>query len=275
MFAPVDAPPARPPRFGLVAQANKPEEADDRWVDGLAWDPEICGFAGVADACGSDNKPMPDNTGVVEYQPFVVFAGDHCSTLDRSRDRQARARRALEASESFQIARELWTGDLADASGWDNIHLADAAAVDVIGPAGGLTPIAALACLEQASAEAASGARVTIHATLRTVTTWAAEGLIERDSGFLVTKLGSIVIADAGYPGTAPDGTTDTEGHWAYGTGIVDVRRSAITVLGANEAEQINRRTNHHEVIAERMAAATFDPCVRTAVLVQLTSCTA
>lgn len=53
-------------------------------------------------------------------------------------------------------------------------------------------------------------------------------------------------------------------GNWIYATGPVQVRLTPVQVLD-DEAETIDRLTNRQEIWAERLFAATFDPCIHFA----------
>jgi hypothetical protein len=62
-------------------------------------------------------------------------------------------------------------------------------------------------------------------------------------------------------PYVAPSFETGT---WIYATGPVQVRLSPVAVLD-DESETINRVDNRQEIWAERLFAATFDPCIHYA----------
>lgn len=67
-------------------------------------------------------------------------------------------------------------------------------------------------------------------------------------------------------PGVAP---SVTPGLWIYATGPVTVRLSQIEVL-SDAAEVVDRQSNTRTNVAERVIAATFDPCVHYGVTVSL-----
>lgn len=270
----VVAPPALPPRVGLYASAPVSNETGDRWELGFTYLPESCGTGGVADPCDNATKTIDANPTTVEFDPFVVWAGDKCSSFGfDAHDFPGRARRLLEACESFQVAHELWTGDLAQAQGFPNAFLASTASDEVSSSA--VTPIIALSCLEQGLAECACGERGMIHATRQIVSIWSQNQMLRREGGLTLTINDTIVVADAGYDGSAPDGSPAADGSiWAYATGMVTVRHGPVDVVPGSFAEALDRSVNTIEFRAERLAAATFDPCCHLAVEIDADLCT-
>lgn len=267
----VTAPVNTPPLVSLVRSARRVDEGDFRWENGFAFSPEGCEGGGILDPCGTTEKTISDNPALVEYDPYVVYAGDKCSSFGwQDRDYQARARRFLEACQSKHIAAELWTGTLATSASFPNPFFTDIAG-DVVATA--VTPTEALACLEQGLAECQCGAGM-IHATPNVVTHWINAGLVLREGGLLMTYLGTIVVADGGYPGTGPGGTEPASGAvWAYATGIVEVRLGEVQIFPATLKEALNRETNLIEFRAERMASAVWDNCCLLAASVDVELC--
>lgn len=291
----VSAPPAAPPSVGLVAAARDwgrtpdPIDPDNRWMNGYAYSPENCVAADVADPCDPTFDFTPAaNQGIVEAEPFLVWAPDECSAFDfRNRNYEARAIRVLEACESKQIARELWRGDLSIESGWNNSRLASLDS-DVVGAAAS-APKDALACLEQGLAECGCGAQGMIHATRQLVTHWQGENLLRREGNLILTYLDTVVVPDAGYDGSGPPvAPGDTQpvkeaasgSIWAYATGMVFVKRGPIEVVPVVNGETVDirnalaRGNNTVSVRAQRMATATWDSrCCHLAVEVDMTLC--
>lgn len=223
------APPmAMPPRVGLLPTiaaiqpdtgAGSAESGADRWGAGFAYNPENCGLVGTADPCNPGAWEVPDNLDEVQGDPFEVWAGDKCSPF-QPREYQARARRQLRAAASYQIARELWRGDLGATAGWANRPLADPAS-DVLTD-GPTSIVDALACLEQAMGNCLHGGRGMIHVTRQQAIFMVSHQLVRREGQLLLTPLDTFVVADAGYDGTGPNGEAPAEGSvWCYGTSIV------------------------------------------------------
>lgn len=271
--------PAAPPRVGLVAQARIVDEPDERWVQGFTYSPDNCGESGIGDPCGF-SKAIPDAEGNLSFDPFAVWAGDKCSSFGfESRDWQERARRQLRACESAQIEAELWGGAFAqDDEDRPNRFLASEASDVLTSSAADAGD--ALACLEQGLAQCNCGQRGMIHATRQIVTEWSALNLVRRDGNQILTIHDTIVVPGAGYDGSSPLGEPAADGSiWAYATGLIDLRLSAVFVIPrASEVdalmrEALNRDEDTVEVRAERAAAATWDGCCHFAVEIDADVC--
>lgn len=269
---PVDAPLAGPPRFGLVAAANVLRDAL-RWEGGYIFQPEALSGAGVQDPCDVVDFDPPERPANVTGVPFLVWAGDVCSAMGfEAADYQGRARRALEAQESEQIAHEFWVGTQNDASGWGNQQLADQASADVYGES--MLPVDALACLEQGLANEQGNRRGMIHCTPQVLSVWAANYFIRREGNLWLTPLDHIVVADAGYDGSGPDGQPATDGNiWAYATGLVTLRLSEVAVVPGDFAQALDRAVNTVTYRAERLASPSWDGQAHIAVSLDLALC--
>lgn len=277
---PVEAQQLVPPRTGLLsALAALP--AAERMATGIAWEPEACGYGGAFDPklCSPSSLSTiePDaGPGLEEAVPFTVWGADVCATFQRDRDRTGRARRQLAAIESYQVARELWTGTLARAASpdWPNEYLAKPSS-DVVtdGPAAATV---ALACLEQGIAEAGKGRRGMVHATPATITHWQVGGALRREGGLVLTINDTIVVADAGYDGSGPNGEPAADGSvWAYATELIAVRLGPVRYVPdvAESAEALNRLVNTVVVRAERDAVLQWDHCIHIAAEVDIALC--
>lgn len=268
----------------LIKTANVLTEADDRWVLGMTWRPEACGIDGVAIASGYCGTPF---TGFADPQalpafpqyvpPFVAVAQE-CSTSVMGQsaidDAEARARRLLDLSQSVGIARELWRGDVAQSAIPDlpNPYLTDGNAT-IVG-SGAVGVIRALAELEAALASCSVAGGGIIHASQRTALYWSSQHLLERlPDGRLITDIGTWVVADQGYDGSAHGGGVDASGDtdWAYATGPVDIRLGDVEMYMA--VPEI-ARSNDIQVYAYRPFAATYDTCCHIAVNVDHTKLT-
>lgn len=287
-FGVVETPPAEIPVTGLIASLPRAYLIDDegdaleyggtvRWAGGFSYSPEqACITTAVMDPCATTTMTIPPNPSLVSVMPFEVWAGDKCSAFGfEGRDYAGRAERALLASESFAIAHELWTGTRAKASGWPNNYLAGVTANVLSTGATAVSPSDALACLEQGIAETSNGQRGVIHCTPHLGSYFSELGQTLRTvDNLIVTYRGTIIIADAGYPGSGPTGTGPTSDHeWAYGTLIPTVRRSPIMVNPETMAQAVTRSVNDVEYRAWRMAAVSFPPCTHVAVQVNVPLC--
>jgi hypothetical protein len=281
----IDAPrlPAQAP-YGLLASVVPVVDGSDvetladgtvvKWTQGFAYRPEDCDGGSWVDACtfgsagngGAD--PTGDKAAVRIYRPLAAEASVICSTFGSlAAEEDARARRKLLAVASKLLEAELWTGAEADTFGYTtNPRLADAAATSL----GTLGYEVALAELEQALADALSSQRRMIHAQPRVVTAWAAANLLDIRGNVLTTKLGTIVVPGAGYPGTGPAGEpADKDNSYAYGTSMVDVRLGEIWSPTIDLAA-VDRDTNTRLHRYYRPVAATWDGCAHVVVNVNL-----
>lgn len=283
---PVTAPPAQPPRYGLLVAAALPDVGQFR--PALSWEPETCngGESGPADCNPLTRDVTPTTPGTVVANPITLWAIDACSTLGiYGRDWQGRARRQLEATQSAQLAEEVWAGAITQAtqpSGEETPYLADEETL-VLEDGDQLPPDEALALLEYAASRCSGGRRVMLHMTTHVLDWMLGKGstAIRADGNQLVTALGNLVVPDAGYPGTGPDATggsggSDVGNHWLYASSIIQVRLDAIevrppTMTDAQDlAVMVDRPHNNALVIAQRLASYQLDPCCRFAVQTDL-----
>lgn len=285
----VIAPPrAEPARFGLVVSSREvaPADADEGRFGTYTWAPELCATSGVVDGCDFTDefpdavKEISDPDDDVElFGPYTVWAGYRCSTFGPDQaERERRARNQLAVSESRAIEREFWSGDYSVATTLGlNFFLTASHRVtklttsDTPGDPGYSSPLAyGLAALEEAAAGVIG--RAMIHATVPTVTGWYGAGLLRREGNLLLTALDTIVVPGAGYDGSGPGEEADATGEvaWAFATGLVEVRRGPVRVLGATPVEGVNREQNVWETRAERLVATIVDPCAHFGIRVNL-----
>jgi hypothetical protein len=256
----VPAIPATPPRYSLLVAAAVVDDAASRWeVGGITWAPEACSGGGVADVTCFGNTAalsVPANEGNVEADPFLVWAGDKCSTIGfEARDYEGRARRLLEATQSARVAHEFWTGDLAASASLDNTPLADATSDTVT--------------TGEVSVRN-DGRRGMIHVTPQVLTHAYSWDLITPQGQLWTTALGTIVVADAGYPGTGPNGESAADTQWAYATSMAQVRLSQIVVTPETFNEAVDRSVNTVEYRVGRLALVQWDQCCHFAAEVDI-----
>lgn len=272
-LTPVDAPPAAAPRVSILTGAQLPDDAE-RWQNGITYSSEACPGVVLADPCGPDTVTVvepgdPDDT---EVRPVYATTLYRCTARGVRGEYAARARRALDLATPYAIERELATGELAAAAavagGYDDTNPRLQAGADVtdLTPAGGAVPPArALALLENALGDLLRGGQGTIHARRGAA---AILPNVTRDGNVLSTRVGTRVIAGAGYPGAGPDGTPSADGEtWLYGTGLTSVRLYAPELPSDNDvAATLRREVNQVEIMARRLFAASFDGCALVAV---------
>lgn len=277
--AAISAVPAAPPRVGLItsARTNTDLRLPDRWTAGFSYEPEnYCGGNGVADPCSNTATFEADNRDIVTVDPVVLWAADACNTY-ATRDRAALAKRRLVACQSKQLAGELWEGTVSQASAnVGNRFLASPLANTVSLQA--LAVSDGLACLEEALA-ACSCSRSMIHVTNGLMTYLARERLVTRVGDVFITANDTLVVADAGYTGTGPEGQPAVSGSvWAYGTDIVNVALADIEVTPREDIEAMTQTGAHLydntlTYRASRLAAAWWDGCCHLAIPFDIDVC--
>jgi hypothetical protein len=289
--APVEAPQARPPQYGLLAAAPTVDDPDLRVLaGGWKFQPEGCGLAGRDRVACAGNVGVMDvaaGPDTVEGDAVWVWAGDECSTFGfGARDWQGRARRQLAAVESYEIAAELWDGDVAQGeagTGDDlpNRWLAMPGAESDTVTDGPSSVENAVACVEQALGEALHGQQGMIHVTPQVLTHLVGGQLVTRAGRVWTTAMGHVVVADAGYSGSGPGGVAaDGTGQWVYATPMIQVRLGPVEVIpGSLEDAQglaaaLNRGVNTITVVAGRLAGLQWaNECAHIAAQVDVPVC--
>jgi hypothetical protein len=276
---PIAARPAAPPRVSLIASADRPAAPlPEHWVNGITWVPELClpesdsTFWWCSDADPESKGAIDSTPAAISYRPWIGWAGDSCSTFSvAERDLQGRAARRLQASLSRIIETELWTGTIAQAAGFPNAYLTDAATAEDLGTAGLMY---ALAHLQAYLAENVNE-RGMIHATHRTASLWFAGGGLRREGMLLLDPFDNIIVPGQGYDGSGiggsgPVASGDTE--YAFATSMVTVViDNRITTNPPNLAEAIDRENNNIAYRAEQIVAAIWDvECAHAGIEVNL-----
>jgi hypothetical protein len=277
----VQAPAEEAPQYGLIASAQAPPPGEDpaTWARGFSWRPETCGGYSVISQCSTAEIDPPEpGPGLVEYTPWAVIVQDACSTLSGRADVEGKLRRAVLGRQSHAVARELWEGALTEADDLGNAYLTEADSSDrplnVLAGGTALKPAVAVGLLEEALGDCLHGSRGMIHTPLSVAEQF--PGLTQSGARW-VTRAGNLMVADAGYSGTAPAEATPADEdstRWVIATGPVTVRlHPEITVLPTDDSSGGVRISDNRRLYrAERLVAATYDPCCRVAVHVDLTA---
>lgn len=287
MRAPTQAPQARPPRYGLLAAAPTVDDADLRVLaGGWEYQPEACGLSGRDSiTCAGSTQGAIDASGqrpgIIEGDPIWLWGADECSTFGfQARDWQGRARRQLAATESYELAAELWDGTVAAADGLANPYLASAGANSDTVTNGPTAEVSALACIEQALAELLRGQQGMVHVTPQLLVHLRAADAISREGTVWTTSMGHIVVADAGYSGAGPGGAAAGSSQWAYGTPMIQVRLGPVEVIPGSLddarglAAAMDRSVNDVVVVAGRLAGLQWaNDCAHVAAEVDLPVC--
>ncbi len=277
MLTAVVAPRATVPVHSLIRAAVTNLDGEAGWERGLTYAPESPGgyraFAACTDAEYTDEGDGP--TPVVEYRPWDLQIVHPCHSTFGLDEVQLAGEldRAVDAVESYAIARELWAGDLtrAAATAGDvdapNLSLVDGPTI--LNGGAPAAPKLALGLLQGAAGRALRGQQVYLHAS-RELEPFLPD--LTREGNLLTTRVGNLVVVDAGYPGTPPVGEDAATGvGWLYATGPVVVRRSAVERLAIGQGA-LDIRRNALDLRATKVVAATFDRSAHFAVPVDLTA---
>lgn len=263
----VAAPAVTPYGAGLYSVAQLPAEPGDRWQTGVEYEPDGCAEAASVwvDSCvpgDRADKDVPEGIPVASGDPFTVIGGLVCRLVGHTEaELMARARRNLELGEQRAVETAFWGGALGNTP-----HLADTSTTVVSGAAG-LSLVDGVGLLEEHLATNYAGVGV-LHAARRVAAPAAQKVQAVKESGRLVTNLGTRWAFYGGAPNTGPDGTPAAAGSaWIYATGEVVIRRSEIWMPDVGEL--LNRTTNEVALIAERTVVITTE-CITAAALVDL-----
>ena len=254
--------PRVPLPFGLDSIVNF--DTTSRFQAGVEFEADPCEPAqGIGAVCppgeeGDDGEPgevigLPkrlDSLGVPlgEGSPFTVYGHFSCSPTGFSLDdAQARATRHLTQRGLHRVEQAFWTGDLGNTP-----YLQQ----DPEELTGGVE------ALEQWLAEN-YGAQGVIHMSRALALQLLADpAVLEIDGAVLRTKLGTPVVAGAGYP---------DEGR-AYATPALRGFRSEVFTSSNRPGDLFDRDNNQLTAIAEQTYLLTFDPCGVAVVEIQMTS---
>lgn len=275
----VDAVTARAPRSGLTLLAAAPtiDDPELRWIDGFKWAPELttAGSAIGLECGGTDDRDPSDQPAIQEFPaPYLVWAADKCNTKGwQTRDPFGRARRALEAEQSFLVDRELWNAAAAGVAA-GNAHLA-ASTADLL-TTSGVSVGVGITWIDSALTRALRNRQGMVHMRPEIQTIAAANELIWRDGLSWFTPNGHIVVADAGATGDGPRSTAlgavraaNGSRQYIYGTDVISTRLGPVETLPSSDglvSEGIDRETNTLTVFAQRPAAVQWDRLAHIAV---------
>lgn len=270
----VQGPTFTPAGFGLTAVATIVDDPDPHWRNGIQWETFCAGAAGttlapcyqVVDPEGDPgdliDAEVPAKSGAVgapwaEGDAVTVYAVARCSTVGRTREADvARAQALLTAGEGRALEAVVATG-VTEAGTLARSLAGDAEPTGVAG--GSLHQ--ALASLEDALGSSYGGVGV-IHMPRSVALLAVAAGLVVREGQRLVTGVGTLVAAGAGYAPEQPiSGPVPV-----YASGAVVLYRGGVEVL-----DDVDTQVNDRGVVAERTWAygwdcsvfsATVDPAV-------------
>lgn len=248
----LDLPFAGPAGSGLLVAATV-IRGDGRWLGGVEIESLGCNPGQLDDPC-DEQTFTPGASTLITGDPMDVRFGYKCSP-GRSTDFEAKARAALAAFESKRIAQGFEHG----VTGL-TMQTLDSP-TDALGTAA--DSLDAFERLEGYLATCGNGNGM-IHATRELATRWAADNVITRDAaGRLVSYLGTLIVADAGYDGADQAGTPTGTLRFAYATAPVTVWIGDVQMLDA-----IDRSDNTRIVIASEAAFVAFESCCSASIAV-------
>lgn len=243
--------------FGLLSAVTPRPVGNSRWENGVVWEPLNCGPAsGIGDPdCDPEvptvglPKSFPVPGGTDEADAFTIYGSYECSPMGHTLEyAQERATEHLLAREEARAEQAIWTGDLGNFPNFT--EGTDSAS-------GAQEPRLAIAEAEQYIATE-YGSLGTIHMSRYLAAILLAEEALEVRGTRLFTRLGTPVIAGAGYPGTSPSGAA---GWWIVAAPALMLYRSEIFTATNRPGDLLDRGQNNLFGIAERRYLVGWDDC--------------
>jgi hypothetical protein len=235
--------------FGLFSVLSLRESSDPHWANGITWEAVSCdpvtGFDDwqVDPTCDTEmTKVFRGSGGTGEALPFTAVGSYKCGAP---------------GGPAFQRGEEFATADLlaheqaqVEAFLWSRL---DDEAAD-LHASGALDPYQALAALENWMGRN-YGSEGVIHGSRGAISLLGKR--IEASGSRLRTRIGTPVVAGAGYPGTGPAGAAASAGEeWLMVSPSLFGYRGAVFTNSA-----LDRTKNDHYALAERQYVVGFDPC--------------
>lgn len=270
----VSGAPRVPLPYGLFS-VLAPRGGDERWLNGVTWDTLTCepiGGFGPTHCDPADVVGLPKNLVGGDAEPgkaseFGVYGHFTCSPIGNTLEHaQERATAHLLAREEARVEQALWRGDLANDPNFKGAASISATPVNVrVG----------FAKLEREIATEFGSAGV-IHVS-RDIAQYAlSRGVLETKGGRLFTKLGTPVVAGAGYGGPGPAGSTSVPAgvEWAVVTPGLFGYRSEVFFPSSFPGDLLDRRQNDLYSVAERSYLIGWDDCGVAALPISLNETT-
>jgi len=263
--------------YGLFSVLTFRPNGADRWETGVTFETLSCEpLEGIGPAQCEDGqttglpKTVTVATGAVgddgSALPFTVYGHFACSPVGWTPEQaQARAELQLTTREEARVEQAFWTADLGNTP-----SLEDGGTTDI--SVAGADVTESLGLLEDWIATN-YGSQGLIHVTRETALVGLTLGALETSGGRLRTRLGTPVVAGAGYPGTGPAGEAAAASTaWAFVTPALFGYRSEIFTSSNRSGDLFDRAQNDLYAVAERSYLLGFDPCGVAAALATLTA---
>jgi hypothetical protein len=237
----VEAPPVVPLPYGIFSVAEPRLSTDEHWKLGVQWQSQACSDTKITTGVCIDPEVdalTPDEyCSVSQYEPFTVYSYNDDAVIGHTVDEHlANTIQRLVSTEQRSVEEYLWASLTANALSTTTLSGAPAGVV--------------LGYLEQVLAQNYGGVGV-IHMSRLTATfLWE---YLSVSGGKLVTKMGTPVVAGAGYDNIvapATDFTMFASGPVVLYRGDVDTRENAL-----------DRAINKASIIAQRDYVVGWD-CV-------------
>lgn len=228
----VEAPPVVPLPYGIFSVAEPRLSTDDHWRLGVQWQSQACSSTKVTTGnCIDVEVPAltPDDyCSVSQYDPFTVYAYNDDAVVGHTLEEHlANTIQRLIATEQRSVEESLWA------------MLGTGAVSTTALPT--VSSGVALGYLEQILAQNYGGVGVIHMSRLAATHLWE---FLEVQGGKLVTKLGTPVVAGAGYENI----TTPTADFTMFASGPVVLYRGDIDT----RENSLDRATNQASIIAQR-----------------------
>jgi hypothetical protein len=209
-----------------------------------------CGEPVLRDKC-VEGTDVPHRSEVAEFPSIPIEQGVTCS-LTGPDDLRTQALDRFVSSADWALGRQLQT----DAIDSGAPKLDDATPMGTVADA---QFISAVACLEQAAADAGFGSRFVLHAPVRAAAYLASQGLLDTNG---LGPTGQPWIISAGYEN--PSGTVIRL--WATGQVWASVDTPEVV-------EPVGYQTNDIDAWARGLGVVAFDPCILVSIDVTVGAC--
>jgi hypothetical protein len=249
----VDGPARIPFPYGLFSVIDWSD--DPHFSQGVQWETlsgdAVSGIANWFESCGEDVFGVPKGfvnlNDLATASAFTIYGSYVCAPLGYSLEHaEDMARQNLVVRGQSRVERALWTGDLENEPNFSDA-VSNGSSKDR-GPA--------LADVEQYIVDH-YGSLGVIHVPRSDALRFLADRLMKEENGRLYTKIGTPVVAGAGYPLTSP--LTGASGHYLVGTGAIFGQRSDVFMPSARRGDLLDRGTNDLYGIAEQNYLIGYD----------------
>lgn len=249
--------------FGLFSTFNLRPEADGRWQSGVAFSVDTCaGLGGIGQADCTTTFGLPKTLTSLDLDQgaasaFTVYGHFTCAPVGySSAEAQDKATSHLVAREEAAVEEALWTGSLGNTP-----KLADIGHTTSLAGGAAQSPVVAIALLEQHVATV-YGSLGVLHMDRRMASALLSIEILVVAGQRLTTKLGTPVVAGAGYPGTGPaaEAITNLTG-WVYVTPGLFGYRGDVFTSTRTPGDLFDRGQNTLYAIAERTYLVGYDTC--------------